>query len=207
MTTLTTETFGSAPAWTAIDSTFTVSGGTLRPSAINTDTSSYSNTDMGSSDHWAQCDLITSASTNNVYCGLILRGDGTSVALSAGPGYVFSQNFKDFEVYGAKAGPLYEPLALIVDAFATPGTYTIYAGIQGSALTVKLNGSAIAGSPFTTTWVASGTKVHCTMYEGGAVTDTQIDNFSAGDFVSNVPIHVLGRYTPGTVQHANLTRR
>ncbi len=180
MAVLVTENFTSAPAFTQVGGALVVSGGRLRPTTNNTDCAGYSNTDMGTTDHYVQADLVTTADTSDNYCSVLARWDGIDPNLG-GDGYVFQQNFDSAVLYGANSGT-FNTLATITGAFATPGTYTLRLEVNGNSISAKINGAHISGSPFTNSLVTVGGKVGLSMYLGTATSDSEFDNFEGGDF-------------------------
>ena len=202
MTILVTENFSSAPAFTQVGGALSVSGGRLRPSATNTDCGGYSNTSMGTANHWAQVSLITTADTSDVYHSLYVRWDGVDPN-SGGDCYVFQQNFSDLTFYSANSSS-FNTLYNGVGVLATPGTYVLYVECNGNQISAKLNGTHVSGSPFTDTGVTTGSLVGLNMYSGTTVADSEFDDFSAGNLLS--PLSVIGRYTPGTTASYNLRR-
>ena len=165
------ETFDTTPAFTAVLSTFNISGGRLRPSATATDTEAYSNTDMGSDDHHVEGLLITTADTTDVYHSLVARWNGLGTQ-TTGTCYVLQQNFDGLQVYCANAGS-FTNLATIASVFATPGAYKLRLEVSGNQISAKVNDAHIAGSPFTNSTVATGTKAGVTMNSATTVSDSE----------------------------------
>jgi hypothetical protein len=172
------EGFDAAPAFTAVLSTFAVSGGRLRPSATATDTEGYSNTDMGSDDHHVEGLLITTADTTDVYHSLVARWNGLATQ-STGTGYIMQQNFDGLQVYCFNAGS-FTNLATIASVFATPGAYKMRLEVAGNQISAKINDAHVAGSPFTNSTVTTGTKAGITMNSATAVSDSEWEWWEAG---------------------------
>lgn len=187
------EGFDVAPAFTQVGGALTVTGGRLRPSAINLDCGGYSNTDMGSADHHVEGLLITTGTTANVYFGLLARWDGVDTNVG-GDAYVFQQNFADLVLYSA-VNSVFNTIATVTNAVASAGTYKLRLEVNGTTIGAKLNDAHISGSPFTNSALAVGTKAGLNVYSGGSVSDSEFEWWEAGTPAApSSPINPLTHY-------------
>jgi hypothetical protein len=194
MPTLVRNNFDTTTGCTNVSGTLVVNTGALQGSAAATDEVGYVTTAMTGVNHWAEAVITTSNVATTVWHRLMVRYDG-GAPFSDTAYFVRCNGGRDLQVVRIVAGAE-TSLGTVAGAFALGSTRRVFIGINGTTLTVQLDGTDIAGSPFTDSTISTGTKIGLLTNASPAAADCRFEILEAGVFDVTTTSNVFADLLP-----------